>query len=67
MSYVKSHGFHGNAYCASKEWGCPYKSTHISAATQPKRLKLVPTQCKDIGLSSNVHTCKLSNLHIHEY
>ena len=42
-------------------------STHISAATHPKLLNLVPTECLDIGLSSNVQIGKLSNLHINEY
>ena len=41
--------------------------THISAATHPKLLNMVPTDNYDIGLSYYVQICKRSNLHIHEY
>ena len=30
---MKFHGFHGNLLLYSKEWGCTYKNSHISAAT----------------------------------
>ena len=41
-SYVLMHGFHGNPYCYSPEWGCTYKINHNSAAFQSRLLTLVP-------------------------
>ena len=42
FGYMKFYGLRGNPLCDFKEWGCTYKNTHISAATHPRILNLVP-------------------------
>ena len=54
-------------YAISKNWGCFYKNTHISASTHPKTLNLVSNLFKDIAVVLAGWICKLSNLNIHEF
>ena len=69
FGYVKLHDFHGHPLCDFKEWGCFYKTNHISAATHSKTLNLVSklTVFKDIAVVHAGWICKLSNLNIHEF
>ena len=47
--------------------GCTYKVNHMSAATEPRLLNLVPDSRLDTCLLFHGQISKLSNLHIHEY
>ena len=40
---MKFNGFHGNTLCDFKEWGYTYKTTHISTASHPGSLDMVPS------------------------
>ena len=51
----------------SKEWGCTYKNTHISATTRPRILNWVPNYFLVVEIFPDCPICKLSNLYIHEY
>ena len=52
-------------YAILENGGCFFKNTHITAATHPRILNLVPNLFLDITIVICGSICKLSNFNIH--